>query len=225
MLGVTDSVQKEAKISLPEYSLCEELLNSISHGVGALASVAGLVLCVCKGASLHDPWKVVSGAIFGATMVILYTMSCLYHALKRNKAKRVFRVMDHCTIFFLIAGTYTPFTLVALRGTLGWVIFGVIWAMAALGIVLNAVNLKKFAKLSVVCYLIMGWMIVLAFKPMCQVMESKGIALLIWGGVAYSIGALLYAIGSRRKYFHSIFHFCCLIGTLLHFLSIYLYVL
>lgn len=217
--------QKPHRISIPKYSLSEELLNSISHGVGALFGIMGTVLCVIKAANTGDPWRIVSSAIFGVTVLLLYLMSCLYHALKVNMAKRVFRVIDHCTIFLLIAGTYTPFTLVTLRGTIGWWLFGVVWGMAVLGITLNAISLKKFSKISVACYLIMGWAIIAAFQPLADALSPEGVALLIWGGVAYTVGAILYGIGAKVKYFHSIFHFFCLAGTVLHFFAIYLYVL
>lgn len=216
------------RISVPHYTLAEELINSISHGIGAGLGIAGLVLCIVRSAMAQDAWKVVSSCIFGTTIILLYLMSCLYHALKVNKAKRVFRVIDHCTIFLLIAGTYTPFALVAIRQihpALGWTVFGVIWAVTIAGITLNAVNLKKYAKASVVCYLLMGWIVIFAFGTLQQAVPAEGIALLIWGGVVYSLGALLYAIGSKKKYFHSIFHFFCIAGTVVHFFSIYLYVL
>ena len=217
--------QVKHRISIPKYTLGEELISAISHGVGALLGIAALVLCIVKSCNPFDGYKLASSIVFGLTVTLLYLMSCLYHSLKVNKAKRVFRVIDHCTIFLLIAGTYTPYTLVSLRGTLGWWIFGVIWGIAVLGIVLNAVNLKKFAKLSVACYLIMGWIIVFAYQYMVQVMHPTALSLLIWGGIAYTVGAVLYAIGSKKKYFHSVFHFFCLAGTILHFFSIYLYVL
>ena len=217
--------QVKHRISIPKYTLGEELISAISHGVGALLGIAALVLCIVKSCNPFDGYKLASSIVFGLTVTLLYLMSCLYHSLKVNKAKRVFRVIDHCTIFLLIAGTYTPYTLVALRGTLGWWIFGIIWGIAILGIVLNAVNLKKFAKLSVACYLIMCWIIVFAYQYMVQVMHPTALSLLIWGGIAYTVGAVLYAIGSKKKYFHSVFHFFCLAGTILHFFSIYLYVL
>ena len=227
---ISEAEKKNHKVAIPTYTLGEELISSISHGVGALFGIAALIMCVARGASSPvDPvWKVVSGAVFGFTVLLLYLMSCLYHAFKVNKAKRVFRVFDHCTIFLLIAGTYTPYTLVSLRPVdpvLGWVVFGVIWAVAVTGITLNAVSLRKFAKVSVACYLLMGWMIVLAYGTMTKAIAAPGISLLIWGGVVYSLGAILYGIGSKKKYFHSIFHFFCLGGTVLHFLSIYLYVM
>lgn len=217
--------QKPHRISIPKYSLSEELLNAISHGLGALFGIVGTVLCIVKAANTGDPWRIVSGSIFGVTVLLLYLMSCLYHALKVNMAKRVFRVIDHCTIFLLIAGTYTPFTLVTLRGTVGWVLFGIVWGMAVLGIMLNAVNLKKFSKISVACYLVMGWAIVAAFQPLAEALTPQGVSLLIWGGIAYTVGAILYGIGAKVKYFHSVFHFFCLAGTVLHFFAIYLYVL
>lgn len=216
---------KPHRISIPKYTLGEELTNSISHGIGAGLGIAALVLCIVKSAIAHDGYKLASSIVFGITVTLLYLMSCLYHALKVNKAKRVFRVMDHCTIFLLIAGTYTPFTLVTLRGPVGWWLFGIVWGVAILGIVLNAVNLKRYAKLSVLCYLGMGWVIIFAFQRLADALAPGGLYLLIAGGVAYTLGALLYAVGSKRKYFHSVFHFFCIFGTVLHFLAVYLYVL
>lgn len=216
---------KPHRISIPKYSLSEELLNSISHGAGAIFGIVATVLCILKGCAAGDPWRIVSGAIFGATMLLLYLMSCLYHALKVNKAKRVFRVIDHCTIFLLIAGTYTPFTLVTLRDSVGWWLFGAVWGIAILGITLNAIDLKKFSKISVACYLLMGWAILSEIEPLRANLAPGGIALLVWGGVVYTVGAILYGIGSKVKYFHSIFHFFCLGGSVLHFLAIYQYVL
>jgi len=227
---ISDYEREHHRVAIPNYTLGEELISSISHGVGAALGIAGLVLSIIASArsGQYVAWKVVSCSIFGFNVILLYLMSCLYHSLKVNRAKRVFRVFDHCTIFLLIAGTYTPYTLVSLREVspvIAWVVFGVIWAVAITGVTLNAVSLRKFAKVSVVCYLLMGWMIVLAYGKMTEVIAPEGIALLIWGGVVYSLGALLYAIGSKKRYFHSIFHFFCLAGTVLHFFSIYLYVL
>ncbi|MEG2702242.1 MAG: hemolysin III family protein [Clostridia bacterium] len=214
------------RVSIPKYTLCEELLNAISHGVGAIFGVVAMVLCIVRAVINGGSTATIVGAcVFGLTLILLYTVSTLYHALKVNKAKRVFRVLDHCTIFLLIVGTYTPYTLTTLRGNVGWLLFAVIWAAAALGVTLNAVSLKKFAAVSVFCYLAMGWAIVFAIRPLSAAMDAHGIVLLIWGGVAYTIGAILYAIGAKRKYFHSVFHFFCLVGSVLHFLSIYQYVL
>ena len=216
---------KPHRISIPKYTLGEELMNSITHGVGALLGLAALVLCIVKSCMPFDGYKLASSIVFGITTTLLYLMSCLYHALKVNRAKRVFRVMDHCTIFLLIAGTYTPYTLITLRGVTGWVLFGVVWGVGILGIVLNAVSLKRFAKMSVACYLAMGWAVLFASKQLIAALASGGLWLLLSGGIAYTLGAVLYAIGSKKRYFHSIFHFFCLFGTVLHFFSIYLYVL
>lgn len=217
--------EKKHRIAIPKYTLGEELINSISHGVGALLGITALVLCIVKSCSPLDGFKLASSIVFGLTIILLYLMSCLYHALKVNRAKRVFRVFDHCTIFLLIAGTYTPFTLVTLRESVGWWMFGIIWGAAVLGIVFNAISLKKFAKISVALYLIMGWMVIFSFKPLYESLARTGIWMLLGGGIAYTVGAILYGIGSKKKYFHSVFHFFCLLGTILHFFAVYLYVL
>ena len=216
---------KPHRIAIPRYTLGEELINSISHGVGAGVGITALVLCIVKSCSPLDGYKLASSIVFGLTTTLLYLMSCLYHALKVNRAKRVFRVIDHCTIFLLIAGTYTPYTLNTLRGVTGWVLFGIVWGVGILGIVLNAVSLKKFAKLSVACYIALGWVVIFASKELIASLERGGLWLLLAGGIAYTVGAVLYGIGAKKRYFHSVFHFFCLIGTALHFFSIYFYVL
>lgn len=216
---------KPHRIAIPRYTLGEELINSISHGVGAGFGITALVLCIVKSCSPLDGYKLASSIVFGLTTTLLYLMSCLYHALKVNRAKRVFRVIDHCTIFLLIAGTYTPYTLNTLRGVTGWVLFGIVWGVGILGIVLNAVSLKKFAKLSVACYIALGWVVIFASKELIASLDRGGLWLLLAGGIAYTVGAVLYGIGAKKRYFHSVFHFFCLIGTALHFFSIYFYVL
>lgn len=220
-----NQMQREHRISIPHYTLGEELMNSITHGVGALCGIAVLVLCIVKSCQPLDGYKLASSIVFGLTTTLLYLMSCLYHALKVNRAKRVFRVMDHCTIFLLIAGTYTPYTLVTLRGLTGWILFGVVWSVSILGIVLNAVSLKRFAKLSVACYIGLGWVVLFASRQLVAALAPMGLWMLLAGGISYTLGAVLYAIGAKRKYFHSIFHFFCLVGTAFHFFSVYIYVL
>lgn len=217
--------QKAHRIAIPQYTLCEELINSITHGVGAGLGIAALVLCIVKSCMPLNGFKLASSIVFGLTFTLLYLMSCLYHALKVNKAKRVFRVFDHCTIFLLIAGTYTPYTLITLHGTIGWILFGIVWGVGILGIVLNAISLKRFANVSVFCYLALGWAVIFASKQLISALPYAGFMLLLAGGIAYTVGAVLYAIGSKKKYFHSVFHFFCLFGTTLHFFSIYFYVL
>ncbi len=216
---------KPHRISIPKYTLGEELMNAISHGIGAGLGIAALVLCIVKSCMPLDGYKLASSIVFGLTTTLLYLMSCLYHALAVNKAKRVFRVIDHCTIFLLIAGTYTPYTLVTLRGVTGWVLFGIVWGVGILGIVLNAVSLKRFAKISVACYLLLGWAIIFSGRQLAASIDPAGLWLLIGGGIAYTVGAILYGVGSKKPYFHSVFHFFCMIGTALHFFSIYFYVL
>lgn len=220
-----EQTTKTHRISIPRYSLGEELMNSITHGIGACLGIAALVLCIVKSCNPLDGYKLASSIVFGLTTTLLYLMSCLYHALKVNRAKRVFRVIDHCTIFLLIAGTYTPYTLITLHGLTGWVLFGVVWGVGILGIVLNAVSLRRFAKMSVACYIALGWVVLFASRQLIASLAPAGLWLLLAGGIAYTIGAVLYGIGSKKPYFHSIFHFFCLVGTALHFFSIYLFVL
>ena len=221
--------KKREPISIPVYSLSEELISSISHGVGALFGVAALVLCVVFSALHGNPWAVVSSAIYGATLVILYSMSSIYHGLSpRLPSKKVFQVIDHCSIYLLIAGTYTPFSLCTLRPVspvLGWFIFGVVWGMAVLGIVLNSIDLDAFKVFSMCSYLGMGWCIAAAAVPMIRELGGGGTALLLGGGLAYTVGAVFYAYGRRRAYIHSVFHLFVCAGSLLHFLCILLYVM
>ncbi len=213
---------------LPQYSRGEEITNMTSHIVGAVFGIVALVLCTVAAASHSNSYAVVSAAIYGSTMIILYTMSSIYHGLSPNiKGKKVMQVLDHCSIFLLIAGCYTPFALCTLREydtATGWVIFGVIWAFAILGITLNAIDLKKFKKFSMLCYLVMGWCIILKVTVLPELLTWKGFALLLGGGVIYTIGAVLYALGKKHKWMHSIFHFCILIASILQFFCILFYV-
>lgn len=213
------------KIDIPKYNICEELLSAISHGVGSLLSIAALVLCVVFSVMHHNIYAVVSSVIYGSCSIILYTMSTLYHSLKVNNAKRVFRILDHDSIFLLIAGTYTPYALVALPKKIGWVVFGIIWSCAILGITLNSIDLKKYGKLSMVLYIIMGWMIIFTFKTLVASIDIVGIYLMLIAGMLYTIGLIFYAIGKKKKYMHSIFHFFVLSASILFFFSIFLYVI
>lgn len=213
------------KIDIPKYNICEELLSAISHGVGSLLSIAALVLCVVFSVMHHNIYAVVSSVIYGSCSIILYTMSTLYHSLKVNNAKRVFRILDHDSIFLLIAGTYTPYALVALPKKIGWVVFGIIWSCAILGITLNSIDLKKYRKLSMVLYIIMGWMIIFTFKTLVASIDIVGIYLMLIAGMLYTIGLIFYAIGKKKKYMHSIFHFFVLSASILFFFSIFLYVI
>lgn len=214
---------------LPAYSKGEEIFNMVSHIVGAAIGIVAIVLCSVIAAIHHNGYGVVSGVIFGISLVVLYTMSSIYHGLRPTcKAKKVFQVIDHCTIYFLIAGSYTPFALCTLREAnpvLGWTIFGIIWGLAILGIILNAIDLKKFQKFSMICYLIMGWCIVVKINVVIESLGTAGFLLLLLGGIAYTVGAILYGVGKKHKWMHSVFHLFILLGSLLQFFCILFYVM
>ena len=213
---------------LPTYTKGEEIFNMVSHIVGAGIGAVAIVLCVIFAAIHHNVYGVVSRAIFGTTLVILYTTSSIYHGLNEKlKAKKEFQIIDHCSIFLLIAGSYTPFALCTLREysqALGWTIFGIIWGLAVLGIVLNAIDLKKYKVFSMICYLVMGWCIIIKGSLLPELLGIPGFVLLSSGGMVYTIGAIFYGVGKKKKWMHSIFHIACVIGSLLHFLCILLYV-
>lgn len=214
---------------LPKYTKGEEIFNMTSHIVGAVLGIVATVLCVVFAAIHGNVYGVVSGAIYGVTMIILYTMSSIYHGLSPKRySKKVFQVLDHCSIFLLIAGSYTPFALCTIREydvASGWVIFGVIWAVAILGIVLNSIDIKKFKVFSMICYLLMGWCIVFKIGLLLKLLGTAGFVLLLLGGIAYTVGAILYGIGKKHKYMHSVFHLFILLGSLLQFFCILLYVM
>ncbi|MCR5684753.1 MAG: hemolysin III family protein [Lachnospiraceae bacterium] len=214
------------ELVLPDYKLSEELISAISHGVGTGLSIAACVLCVIK--AVHDSVGVVgitAAAVFGAAMIVLYCMSTLYHSITARKAKYVLRVIDHCSVFLLIAGTYTPFLLVSLSGRLGWMFFYIIWGLTIIGIILNAIDLRRFSKVSAYINVAMGWLIIFSFRSLVKAVDRQGIILLLAGGIIYSIGAILYGLGSKVRYMHSVWHFFVLGGTICHFFSIYLAVL
>lgn len=213
---------------LPTYTKGEEIFNMTSHIVGGVLGIVATVLCVVFAAIRGNIYGVVSSSIYGVTMILLYTMSSIYHGLKPSlKAKKVFQVLDHCSIFLLIAGCYTPFALCTLRQynpAIGWTIFGVIWGVAIVGIVLNAIDLKKYKIFSMICYLVMGWCIIVKINILPELLGKNGFILLVTGGIIYTIGAALYGVGKKHKYMHSIFHLCIFFASLLHFLCILLYV-
>ncbi len=221
---------KLADRTLPDYTKGEEIFNMVSHIVGGAVGVTALVLCVIFAAIHGNVYGVVGSAIYGATMIALYTMSSVYHGLSpRLMAKKVMQVLDHCTIYFLIAGTYTPIALCNIREyntALGWVIFGVIWAMAALGVTLTAIDLKKYSKFSMICYLGMGWCIVFTAPLLPEILGAGGVVFLLLGGIAYTVGAVLYAVGKKKKlkYMHSVFHLFVVAASILHFFCILFYV-
>lgn len=214
---------------LPTYTKGEEIFNMTSHIVGGALGIIATVLCIVFAAIHGNGYGVVSGSIYGVTMILLYTMSSIYHGLKPECfSKKVFQVLDHCSIFLLIAGSYTPFALCTFRAynsKLGWTIFGVIWAMAILGIVLNSIDIKKYKVFSMICYLGMGWCIVFTANLLPTLLGTVGVILLVAGGVAYSVGAILYGVGKKHKWMHSIFHLFILLGSILQFFCILLYVM
>lgn len=214
---------------LPTYSKGEEIFNMVTHVVGATFGLVALILCIIMAAIHGNAYGVVSSAIYGVTMMVLYIMSSIYHGLrKQGTAKKVFQVLDHCTIFLLIAGSYTPFALVLFRQystAVGWTLFGIIWGMAVLGIVLNSIDLKRYRVFSMICYLVMGWAILFRADLLLKLLDPVGMILLVSGGVAYTVGAILYGIGRKKKWMHSIFHLCIILGSLLQFFCILFYVL
>jgi hemolysin III len=200
-----------------------ERFNSISHLIGAAGAFAGLVILVVLAARDGDPWKIVSFSIYGTTLLLLYVISTLYHSL-RGKAKDIFRKLDYQAIYLLIAGTYTPFMLVTLRGVWGWSIFSIIWGLAALGIGLGLLPEKGQRVLPVVIYLIMGWLILIALDPLLEVLPQAGFIWLLLGGIFYTVGVFFYALDERVRHFHGIWHLWVLGGSFTHYISVLLYV-
>ncbi len=207
-----------------QYSTGEEILNSISHGAGAVFAACGTALLIVLAAFFSDAWGIVSSAVYGFSLIVLYTMSTLYHAITNERAKRVMRVLDHSSIFLLIAGTYTPISLVTLRGPLGWVVFGLVWGSAVIGIVFNAVSIERFKKLSLILYIASGWAVVIAAKPMITTMRPGGLWLLLIGGLFYT-GGIFFYVQKKRRWFHGIWHLFVLFGSVAHYLSILFYVI
>ena len=214
---------RRRKISIPPYSMGEEINNAISHGLGALLSVAALVLMLFRARSALG---VTTAALFGSSMVILYTMSCLYHALPPSlTGKKVLRVLDHCNVFLLVFGTYIPVSLLGVAGRRGWTLFGLVAFFTLLGIVFTAVDLERFQAAAVICQLLSGWSILIGASDLLRSVGMRGLSWMIAGGLMYTAGAVLYAVGKRRKYCHCVFHIFCLLGSFCHFWSIYQYLL
>jgi len=208
----------------PFYSNAEEIANSITHGLGTVLSIAGLAVLTSFASMFGDIWHVVSCSIYGATQILLYTASTLYHSIPLPRAKAVFRVFDHSAIFLLIAGTYTPFALVNLRGLLGWSIFGAIWGLAFLGIALQSLLIHQKAWLNVILYVAMGWVALIGIKPMLDSVAKGGVVLLLTGGLAYTLGSIFY-IWRRIPFNHAIWHVFVLIGSASHFFAVLFYVI
>ena len=224
-------MKKRTKLSdrkLPNYTKGEEIMNTVTHIVGGALGILVLILCVIRAGLHHNPIEVVASVIYGTSMICLYTISSVYHGLRPNLGKKVLQVIDHCTIYILIAGTYTPVTLCAIRPVnpaLGWGMFALEWGLSALAITLTAIDLKKYQVFSMICYIGMGWAILPFRKLMAEILTRPGFWLLLLGGIAYTIGAVLYGIGSKKHWMHSIFHIFVVLGSILQALCILFYVL
>ena len=206
------------------YDLTEEKINVITHAIGLLLSIAALVLLIIHASSNGSARHIVSFTIFGASMILLYSASTLYHYSQTPNIRRKLNILDHASIYVLIAGTYTPFTLVTLKGALGWTIFGITWGIALVGVFLKLFYTGKYDKISTIAYVAMGWIIIFAVKPLIENLPLNGLYWLLAGGIFYTIGAILYSI-KKIKFNHAIFHIFVLLGSFSHFMAIYYYVL
>ena len=213
----------EAKELLPKYTLGEELWNAITHGLGALFGIFVLVTTLLKAEGARET---VACAIYGASLILLYTVSCVYHSLAPCVGKRVMQILDHCTIYFLIAGTYTPAALIGVHNAdpkAAWAVFSLVWTLLIPAVVLTAVDMEKFSKISMVFYIGMGWCIAIDFFAAIDGMGWTGFGFMLAGGIAYTVGAIIYGVGKKRKYLHSVFHVFVLIGSVLQYISIFEY--
>lgn len=221
-LVYTDEVNDKQRPGF--YPPAEERINIISHVLGLLFSVVGVVFLVIKAAAYGSAVHIVSVSVFGASLIALYTASTMYHSATDPAVRTALRTVDHCAIYILIAGTYTPFTLITLQGTLGWTIFGLAWGMALTGITLKLFFTGRFERLSTSMYVLMGWMMVFAIKPLIAALSSQGLVWLAAGGIAYTIGALLYSI-KKMPFGHATFHLLVVLGSACHFVTVYFFVL
>ncbi len=203
----------------PRYSFGEEVASSVTHGVGWLLSLIGLIVLVVIAAKTGGTLRVISCAVFGISLVLLYASSTLYHALPSERAKRIFRVFDHSAIFLLIAGTYTPMSLVALGGSWGWSLFGSVWFLALIGVLLSTLAHGRWRWLSITLYVTMGWLVVIAIKPLAAALDTRSMALVVAGGLAYTLGLVFYA-WKRLPYSHAVWHLFVLAGSTLHFFAV-----
>ncbi|HHX77796.1 MAG TPA: hemolysin III family protein [Firmicutes bacterium] len=206
-------------IKIRELSKGEEIANAVSHGIGIGLAIAALVILTVFAAIHGNMWHIVSFCIFGSTMVVLYTASTLYHSFPRGKTKTIFKIIDHACVFLLIAGTYTPLTLVTLRGTFGWSLFGVVWGIALLGIVFKLLFINKFHLFSTLLYIGMGWLIIIAIKPLINGLNAASLFFLMAGGILYTLGTIFYGL-QKIKYNHVVWHLFVLAGSICHFFCI-----
>jgi len=214
--------------ALPDYSRREELLNMVTHIVGGGLGIVAMLACAIVAAYNRNVWGIVSGCVYGVTVTVMFTMSSIYHGLRIEVPKRVFRIIDHCSIFLLIAGTYTPILLCSFRSAHpldAWLVFGAIWAVALVGVVLNAIDLNRFKALSLFCYLAMGWAALVRLPQLIDTLGFGFFLMMLLGGVVYTIGAVFYAIGGKLRYMHSVFHIFVDVASVLHSLAIIIYVM
>ena len=209
---------------ISRYSRGEEIANSITHGIGTVLAICGLIILAAFANRYGDTWHIVSCSIFGAALILLYAASTLYHAIQHPEAKSILRILDHSAILVLIAGTYTPFTLVNMRGPWGWSLFGVIWGLAVFGIIIETSRLRRYRTALVALYVIMGWSVMATIKPMLNSVGSGGLWLLLAGGLAYT-GGIVFYVWRRLPYNHAIWHLFVLAGSILHFFAILFYVI
>lgn len=205
------------------FSKNEEIANAITHGIGVALSIAALVLLIIQGVEQGTVWHIVSFTLFGATMVFLYVNSTLLHSMPQGKVKNFFEVMDHASIYLFIAGTYTPFLFVGLNGALGWTLFGIIWGIAMIGVVFKIFFVKRFLFMSTVFYVLMGWLIVFAWKPLTLALPSGALTFLMIGGIVYTVGAVFY-VWRGFRYHHAVWHLFVIGGSVLHFFAVFLYI-
>ena len=201
----------------------EEIFNSVSHGVAAIASIIGLIVLIIN--SSKQEWMLFSALVYGVSLIILYTSSSLYHGLRNEKIKHVFRILDHCSIFILIAGTYTPILLISIGGSTGWWIFGIQWTLVLIGFIFKLFYTGKYESISVLIYIIMGWMVVFKWDYLSNAILNSAFNLLLAGGIIYTIGIFFYLFDSKIKYFHFIWHLFVITGSILHYIVIFKYVI
>jgi hemolysin III len=210
--------------NVEKFSIREEIANVVIHGIGALLSIVALVLLVVFSAINKQPWSIFSSIIYGSSLIILYSASTLYHSFQNKKVKELFEIFDHSAIYILIAGTYTPFALITLNGRLGWILFSVVWILAAIGILFKIFFVKKFMILSTLLYIAMGWLVVFAMGPLVENLDFWGLFWLVIGGVLYTLGTIFY-IWRKIPYHHAIWHLIVLAGSICHFFSVFFYVI
>ncbi|ABX31896.1 channel protein, hemolysin III family [Petrotoga mobilis SJ95] len=210
--------------NIEKFTTGEEVANAVIHGIGALLSIAALVLLVVFSAINGQPWSIFSSVIYGSSLIILYLSSTLYHSFQRKKIKDLFEIFDHSAIYILIAGTYTPFALITLSGRLGWIIFSVVWVLAAIGIIFKIFFVKRFRILSTILYIAMGWLVVFAMEPLVTNLDFWGVFWLVIGGILYTLGTIFY-VWRKIPYHHALWHLIVLAGSICHFFSVFFYVI